>query len=291
MEIVLITYADDKFEAAKNRFVNQAQDSGVFTKVIAYNPDLVPDEVKRMPTWQIKRGGGLWTWKPAVILQTINELKDGDIVVYADAGCSVYNTAEWRAIEKILSKYDIIAQRLYQRTDKWTRREVLEYFINTNGKYWPKLFQYEATVLLRVSDFSKKFVQEWLDFIISHPGFVMDVKDEEKHKQHPTFIENRHDQTIYSALIYKYSVKTQSKCHIHTQWEHVEEYDPFFKQAIRATRLRDGMDETSRKKRVRLIRRLIKDYIMKPFYYAPAQLWYNYLNKRWIQKNLKYNLK
>lgn len=285
MRIVLITFSDDKFEPAKQRLVCQAEKTGVFDKIIPYSPSMVSKAIKDLPTWNIGRGCGLWTWKPDIIMQTIEKLEDGDIVVYADAGCSVYRSPEWDAIVKILNKFDIIAQRLYQRTDNWTRKELLDFFIDGNGKYWPKLYQYEATVILKVSDFTKKLIWEWLNLIIDHPEFVMDVTEEEKRSQHPCFIENRHDQAIYSALIYKYYLKPENKRKIYAMWEHIEEYDPFSKQAIRTTRLRDGKDETRQRRTKRMTKRLIKDFLMKPFYYAPMQYLYNYKNRKWLKKN------
>jgi len=32
------------------------------------------------------RGSGLWCWKPWIILDLMNKLPDGEIIVYADAG-------------------------------------------------------------------------------------------------------------------------------------------------------------------------------------------------------------
>lgn len=278
MKLILVTYGDTLFEPSKKRFVQQAENIGIFDKVVAFSPEEVSTEIKTLPTWGIKRGGGLWTWKPDIILQTLNQFEDGDIVIYADAGCSVYPTKEWKKYKKILSKYDIVAQRIFQRTDHWTRRELLDAFLPSNGCNWPKLYQYQATVFMRVSDFSKMFLYQWIELIKNHPVYVMDVTDEEKAFQHPTFVENRHDQAVYSALVYKFLNDKKYSNHIYTCWEHIEDYDPFHHQALRATRLRNGEQEEIPKKIIRAVKFMIKKYIYKPFWYGPLQWWYNRSN-------------
>ena len=36
------------------------------------------------------RGCGYWLWKPQSILQVLRTLRDGDVVVYADAGSTIH---------------------------------------------------------------------------------------------------------------------------------------------------------------------------------------------------------
>ena len=122
---------------------------------------------------------------------------------------------------------------------------------------------------------SVQFIREWRNLMIAHPEFVMDVPEDRISEQLPGFKENRHDQAIYSALLYKYLSIPEVKGKIYTQWEHIEDLDPLFRQAIRATRLRQGERESKKHKMVAIFKRLIKDYCFKPFYYAPLQWWFN----------------
>ncbi len=274
MDRIFITYGDDGYEAAKNKIVASVKSIKVFDKIYAYGIEDLSDELLKSEVIKIKRGGGLWSWKPDVILSTMERSQDGDIIVYCDAGCSVYPSKEWSKYWKKLENHDIIVQRIYQRTDRWTRKELLDMF-SSNGKNWPKCYQYQATPMFKVSEFTKQFVREWRDLMISNPKLAMDVTPEERSSQHSSLIENRHDQAIFSSLVYKYLKCSETKDKIYTQWEHIEDLDPFFKQAIRATRLRHGEDETSKHRKVAIFKRLIKDYCLKPFYYAPLQLWYS----------------
>ena len=271
---IFITYGDIGYEAAKNKIVNEAGATGEFDEIIAYGLENLSTELINSDVFKVKRGGGLWSWKPDVILKTMNSHNDGDVIVYCDAGCSLYASSEWNKFWKILQTHDIIAQRIYQRTDHWTRKEIIDYF-KDNGTSWLSLCQFQATIIIIISDFTRQFVREWRDLMIEHPEFAMDVPQEQRSEQLPCFIENRHDQAIYSALIYKYLNNPVTRGKIFTQWEHIEDLAPFCKQAIRATRLRHGEEETTRLKVKAIVKRIIKDYCLKPFYYGPMQWWYS----------------
>lgn len=208
-----------------------------------------------------------------MILSVLEKYHDGDIIFYCDAGCSLYKSPEWHKIFHSLELSDMFVQRIYKRNDCWSRKEVLDAFADNHRK-WERCYQYLATsIAFTNSQFSRQFVKEWLNLMVTRPTLVMDVAENDRITQHRTFVENRHDQAIFSALVYKYLTKFQKI--IHTQWEHIEDYDPIFKQAIRATRLRHGEKESFESLFIGSLKRLIKDYILKPFYFAPLQWWYS----------------
>ena len=112
--------------------------------------------------------------------------------------------------------------------------------------------------------------------MMEHPEMVKDVNQEERQFENSSFIENRHDQALYSALVYKYSSKAIFNQKILTKWEHIEDCDIIIKQAIRATRLRNGeIKETTKQHIIAIFKRLAKDYFLRPFKYAPLQWYYN----------------
>lgn len=273
MNVIFLTYGDDKFETAKKKVIAEAKATGEFSMLIPCGKEHLSEELLKSEVYRVSRGGGLWSWKPDIIWKTMQFANDGDILVYCDSGCSLQKTKEWSRYWKVLLKYDIIAQRIYKRNGCWTRKEIIDYFdFDIN---WQMCYQYQATIILKVSDFTRKFISEWRSLMINHPEFVMDVSEEDKSKQHSSFIESRHDQSVYSALVYYYLKNPVTKGKIYTQWEHIEDYDVFSKQAIRATRLRQGERESSKLKFKRFIKRIIKSSIYKPFYFAPKQCYYS----------------
>lgn len=268
-----ITYGDEAFCDARKKIAKEAESLGEFDKIIPFERSMLSKELLKSEIINEKRGGGLWSWKPDIIWQAMQKGKKGDYIVYCDAGCSLYPSKEWKNIWKKLEKYDIIAQRIYQRTDHWTRKEIIDYF-SDNGQSWLSMCQFQATIIIIISDFTLQFINEWREIMLNHSHLAMDVKDEERKHQLPQFIENRHDQAIYSALVYKYLRRPETRNLIYTQWEHIEDLDPFCSQAIRATRLRCGEVESTSHRRKAIAKRLIKDFIIKPCYYIPLQWYY-----------------
>lgn len=275
MRHVFITYGDASFENTKKRIVREAESVGIFDEVIAYGPENVSPKVLSSETFKIQRGGGLWSWKPDVILSTLEAHDDGNIIVYCDAGCSLYRSSEWSRYLSHLSNHDILAQRLLQRTDRWTTTELMSYF-SSNGTRWKKDYQYlSGVIFFRNSQFCRMFVKEWLDIMLAYPEWLIDVPIDKRHLQPPFFIESRHDQSVFSALIYKSLLAPQTRHLIHTQWEHVEFFDILRKQAIRATRFRHGEKETFLMRLIALRRRLSIDFILRPFCGVPLHWWYS----------------
>lgn len=271
MSIFFITYGDNKFQVAKERITKEAKATNSFDYVIAYGRDDLSKELLNSSIINIPRGGGLWSWKPDVIWQTMQQADDGDLVFYCDSGCSLSPSKEWEWYKSILGKYEIVAQRILMRTDKWTRREIIEKF-NYIQNNWKKCYQFEATsVILRVTPFTRAFINEWRTIMIYESSLVMDVADEERVNQLPEFIENRHDQAIYSALLYKYLDDLTITKKIYACWDRIEDCRMFGKQAIRATRLRNGEKETTIHRILSILKRIIKSFVFIPFYYSPLQ--------------------
>lgn len=267
MKKIFITYGDTGYEAAKAKILQEAKYTCEFDEIHTFGRDDISEELRASDIINIKRGGGLWSWKPDVILSTLESHQKGDAIVYCDAGCSLYPSKEWSKIWKRLDTHDIIAQRIYQRTLEWTRREIIDYF-SSNEEGWLSKCQYSATIIIIiVSDFTLRFVREWRDLMIAHPEFVMDVPEDQLSLQLPGFKENRHDQAVYSALVYKYLSIPETKGKIYTQWEHFEDLDLFRKQAIRATRLRQGQEESIMSKMKSVLKRIIKDALFKKIIY------------------------
>lgn len=271
---IFITYGDYDYEAAKKKIIEEAQRTEEFQYFYSYGREDLSPELLSSDIINVPRGGGLWSWKPDVIYSTMLKHQKGDAIVYCDAGCSLNKSKEWKKIWNKLKSYDMIAQRIFQRTSQWTRKEIIVSFPE-NGNDWLSLCQFQATIIIIISDFTLQFVKEWRDMMIANPLLAMDVTEEERNQQLPGFIENRHDQAIYSALVYKYLAHPKYRDKIYTQWEHIEDLDLFHKQAIRATRLRKGETESIGQKIKKIFKRLIKNYVYKPFFYVPREWWYS----------------
>lgn len=260
--IAFVTFYSIGYEAARDRICLEAEQSGIFDEMITVNNEELTEELKNSDTFKVKKGYGLYSWKPDTIYQALGKLNYGDILVYLDAGCKISeNNKEWNKYFSLLDKADILAFRLHQRNYHWTRSSVFQEFPTDNDLNWKKLFQFGANALiLRKTHLSEKFIGEWRSYMINRLDLCGDVSSEQMNNEDKRLIENRYDQTILTALLYKYL----STGKIASVWEHFEGYDFFRSQAFLAARLRTAESENRCMTLGFIIHCFIKQYLYYP---------------------------
>ena len=93
--INFVTFAShDNYIEAGERLINQANNLQIFDNIKLFNFDNLKDDdlfwkqhkdfIKNNP-----RGFGYWIWKPYILMKTIEQMKDNDILLYLDAGCEI----------------------------------------------------------------------------------------------------------------------------------------------------------------------------------------------------------
>ena len=111
--LVFASYGDDRYSYQRERITQQACESGWFTHVHepftrADAERLVSSEgcAEAVEVLNRPRGGGYWIWKPLVVREMLRSLRDGDVMLYADAGCSIVSQAkdEWWSKVRRLSE-------------------------------------------------------------------------------------------------------------------------------------------------------------------------------------------
>ena len=87
----LITFADSRYVQTLERFRTQAKSMDVYDHIITYTENDLDRRFKEKVGAWLKgkgtRGYGFWSWKPQIILQTLAQMQDGDLLQYTDAGC------------------------------------------------------------------------------------------------------------------------------------------------------------------------------------------------------------
>lgn len=158
------------------------------------------------------RGYGYWLWKPYLIWKTLQTLEEGDVLMYADAGCSInqYGMNKFHEyLQKINeSEFGLLAFQLSSGlTDvKYTKRLVL----NTlhASKEMMESDQIMATfILMKKTKYTTEFVNNWYQHASQH-----DLLDDSQSNldNYIPFIDHRHDQSIYSILLKQILYKKHS---------------------------------------------------------------------------------
>ena len=206
-KVILINYANEAYKKAQKLNSWTAKIFGGFKNVIEFGPDDIDKDFyeKNKKILDIKRGNGLWLWKPYIINKTLENLNDGDIVFYCDSGACFFRDAS--PIFKILEKQDIWVsiQPLIER--QFTKRKTFELMNCNNEEYKNSNQVLSGFIAIKKSNFSTAFINEWLDYCCNI-DIISPIDD--KSSEEPNFYAHREDQSILSLLIKKYNIKAYS---------------------------------------------------------------------------------
>jgi len=207
--ISFITYGNEKFTSAKTRLIGEASDIDIFNGIIkGYSEEDLDSDFKDSVKDAINsdRGGGFWIWKPYIIHKTMMMMKDNDYLVYADAGCTLNKHRlkrfhEYIDMIKPETGKSILAMELSGfKESTWTTDEILRHFDVDNAI--KNSSQILATVCIyRKCPESMSMINAWLETAINRPLLFTDYYNDEAKRVNPEFIDNRHDQSIYSILL------------------------------------------------------------------------------------------
>ena len=208
MNKYFLTYGDKNFYYSKKHLSYLAKESGFFDKVISLGPeDLDKDFLnKYIDVLSNKRGGGYWIWKHEIINSLLKNIDNGDIILYCDAGSSI-NTLP-KAKKRFKEYFDLLLDSknsfLRFETEKqflekqFTSSELFKYFDIGLDTSIANSTQLQAGVMF----FQKSY--ESLEFFNDYKNVLnFDINlitDSYVNNQDNQFIENRHDQSIFSIL-------------------------------------------------------------------------------------------
>lgn len=160
---------------------------------------------------QYARGFGYWQWKPFVVCDVIGRAREGDTVFYLDGRCGGPQGGSIGWLDKFISgdldgdKPDAVAWKMRYVERAWCTGDLMNKFGIDFDSDDGRSGQFSAGFFaLRVNGRTVDLVRRWKEFSLKFPELCRD--EQSKIPNHGEFIENRHDQSVFSLLI-----KTLSK--------------------------------------------------------------------------------
>lgn len=253
MRIFFVSFADGyKFAFNRKRIKKEAKNLCLFDNIRVYSLKDLPIQLKLSPVMLYERGSGYWSWKPWVILDTLNRASFGDIVVYTDGGSTLHNNPdEWK--EKIItpmSEYDmqVVQYRdAWLSNEAWTKNSLVDFFTSAGANTdWVSQPQIAANfMVMKKCPSVIRLIEDWFKIVFFRQDLLIDVFGPERFHQQKCFQEHRHDQSILSGLIL-----TQTEAKIKIIPDEIDYYHaetPF----ITISRIRKKDDYIPIKKRIR----------------------------------------
>lgn len=202
--VTVINCCDEKFEAPRKACSETSMTVGKADNVVEYSPNMMDDKFKskNIDLLNVRRGAGLWIWKPYFISRALESIPEGDYLIYLDAGVVVID--EFRHLIDSMEKsgQDIMVFELPLLAEEWTKKE-------TYSAIFPELRESVNQILagyivLKNTPFSRGIISEWLMYM-QDPVCIMPhtVTGEANHRN---FVENRDDQSVFTLVCRKHGI-------------------------------------------------------------------------------------
>lgn len=239
-EQYLLTFGggSEDFRAAAYRVEAEAEASNCFEKVFAvtdrdhqhyFSSFLKKNDsfIKNNP-----RGFGLWSWKPYLIDHFLKEIPQGSSLMYLDSG-SHLNLKTSEHAQKLQNYFELAEQRgvfamqlrdgqfgedFLDLTERAFTTKALAKEIGLSLEHLSSN-QIESNFLIaNNSQTTRQIVSQWLKLsgVGSHRFLLDPVVPGDTFAN---FVEHRHDQSIFSALLKKYGIEPMSnESYFHPSW-------------------------------------------------------------------------
>jgi hypothetical protein len=157
-----------------------------------------------------ERGSGFWSWKPFIIQRCLQEIPEGDIVLYCDVGRIYPFKLLDQPLDPFLRWMELQDQEIMPGIQipwdgpisQWTKRDAL-LALDMDHEDVIRSTPIQASFSLwRSGVAARKFVAKWLE-LCAQRKLVSDDPSVSSLGEHTEFLENRHDQALLSLLCIK----------------------------------------------------------------------------------------
>ncbi len=230
-KIILLAFASTDLKKSINRISKQANESKFYDKIKIFSSNNLPsnlsDKVNFLLSKGKKRGYGYWIWKPYLVKKVFDEMEYGEVINYVDIGCHIIknNSLRFKDYLNFVNekdkwilpfqyhsdlKCDFKSISLPNRKESvYTKGDLLKHFkvydndeVTQSPQFWAGCF------FMKKHEKSINFINEWIEVFENRFDLIDDTPS--KIQNYSEFLENRHDQSVYSLLCKKYKLKSFS---------------------------------------------------------------------------------
>lgn len=221
MKTYFLTFADQRLRPSADRIKKQAKSIESFDEIIVTNESNLDIEFrKKFSNYLVygTKGYGWMCWKPQIILQTLEEMSEGDILTWADVDCHINPFGKERLFEyfdmvnsantgvtgfqTILPTDPILKDNaipINQLERKFTKGDLFDYFgVRDNSNITETEQMSTSICFFKKCKKSIDMVKEWA--IIPHIDFSLQDDSSSKSPNLPGFRKHKHDQSAFSII-------------------------------------------------------------------------------------------
>lgn len=207
-KVLLINYANAVFRKSQIKNSKTGSAIGGFKEVISYTPADVDVlfRAKHAAILKQEKGDGYFLWKPYFIKKALDLIEDGDFLFYCDSGAHFIDSVDDFVSFCKTKNQDIFPFELIHYERVWTKRDAFVLMDCDSENYYNTKQRLASFTLIRKSDFSCQFVDEWLHYS-QDERILTDIENQCGLDNYEGFTENRYDQSVFSLLTKKYEIE------------------------------------------------------------------------------------
>ena len=213
--IYFLLYNDDNTQYLHiHQLIKSIQKFGTQYNAIVYNKWEIEQEFaeKHSDILQCNRGEGYGLWKPYIIHQLLQKIKDNDFVFYIDS--------HYCFVEKITGLYEeymknndlMVWKNRPPNEPIWYMRNRCKMDVIMKYDMYDKVFREKAedcwagALIVKKTEKGVQYIKEWLDMCCIYE----DISDSPSRAPNSSlFIEHRHDQSLLSIILHKNNIPMQ----------------------------------------------------------------------------------
>jgi hypothetical protein len=216
MKTNFITFGShESYVDAVSRLVRQANNLNIFTEIKGYTLQTLQSDKHFFDKHgefiiNNKRGFGYWIWKPYLINKQIENMEDGDVLFYCDVGCElgIENKDKFLECIDLVKKEKLMYTRALNCLEiTWCKKDLLDKLEMDDEKYLNTDQLQATTILLCVCPETRRLIKDWYEISCNYHN----IDDSPSiSKNYDSFIEHRHDQSVFSLLVKKYNLISEN---------------------------------------------------------------------------------
>ena len=216
--LYLCSFASPDLNISKRRFINQSKEIDIYKETKVFNfQDLSEkkrEQINKFFKEKKKRLFGYACWKPEIILNYLKDIPEDSILQYSDIGCHLNKNGINRLKDylEITNNNDVLAFQ-YKKPNfrdykdlnyqvyfekEYTKNDLFNYFnISQNSSIRNSEQIWSGTIFFKKNSKTIDLLNDWIK-ICNISKLIDDSPSKEKN--HFSFIEHRHDQSVFSIL-------------------------------------------------------------------------------------------
>lgn len=207
---LLINYADAPWKPAQHYATKKAYSVGKVDKVIEYGPEDIDDDFRKNNEHAFiqnnKRVGKYGLWRPHILMDALNQVNEGDYVIYCDSGAYFVKAVDYLIEFMEKKRTPILLFENGYKESELTKRDIFVY-LNMDNKEASETKQRVSTYfIVKKNNFTIKFFEEWLRVALDAPFLFTDDDNRLGKENYSDFIDTRHNQSVLSVLSKKYDL-------------------------------------------------------------------------------------